>query len=439
MAQVSITVDLGFGDSGKGATVDALVRQSHASLVVRTSGGVQCGHTVVTPDGKRHVFRQFGAGAFAGAETFYGPRALFSPLGLVHEADQLRAHGIPDPYALFHLHPDALLTSRAHMLLNRIRETLRSRQRHGSCGVGIGETRLYEDRFPGEGPRARDLSGGAALFRKLSAVYRYARAEADALIRSDDPELRIAARSYLEELESEGEFRAELEVFETLAERIHLSDTGYLESVLRAGKPVVFEANQGLLLDEVHGFEPYHTWTDTTATAALELLDEAGYTGDHMVYGILRAYHTRHGAGPFPTECVGRTRRFSEPDNPENPWQGAFRTGHFDFLLAEYALRCEPRIDGFVLTHLDRFDHEEWTCVDEYRTDAVPAGCLNRLPECPPQRLTQLLETCQPARVNRHHVSMLARALRDRFGRPTLIESYGPTSDDKRFIEPSEQ
>jgi adenylosuccinate synthase len=436
MKQVAITVDLGFGDSGKGTTVDALVRRMEAKLVVRASGGMQCGHTVVTSEGKRHIFRQFGSGTLAGARTFYGPRALFSPLGLVHEADQLLALGIPNPYALFHLHRDALLTSRAHVLLNRIRETLRHRHRHGSCGMGIGETRRYEDHYPGAGPRARDLLDRDAIRSKLSALYLHFQAEAEALIWSaDSGPHQIAAQEYQEELNSQDEFEAELEVYEAVAERIHITDTGYLTTLLRGSTPVVFEGNQGVLLDEIHGFDPYHTWADTTATSALDLLDDAGYTSGHTIYGILRAYHTRHGAGPFPTESDELARRLQEPDNPENPWQGAFRVGSFDFVLADYALRCEPRIDGFALTHLDRFTNEDWTYVDEYRTEVVPTGRLNRLPEESSGALTQLLESCTPACVRKLNVSELSQGLKDRFRRPALMESYGPTADDKRFIE----
>jgi adenylosuccinate synthase len=115
-----------------------------------------------------------------------------------------------------------------------------------------------------------------------------------------------------------------------------------------------------------------------------------------------------------------------------NPWQGAFRAGHFDFVLVEYALRCEPRIDGFVLTHLDRFP-DGWTYVDEYRTGATSSGRLNRLPESSPNLLTPLLEACKPAQVHRHDVSRLSHHLNERFGRSTLIESYGPTAEAKDF------
>ena len=74
-----ITVGLGFGDEGKGATVDFLTRELSAGLVVRYCGGAQAGHNVELPDGSRHTFSQFGAGTLAGAKTYLGPRMIISP------------------------------------------------------------------------------------------------------------------------------------------------------------------------------------------------------------------------------------------------------------------------------------------------------------------------------------------------------------------------
>src|SRR4051794_756041 len=105
MRRAVITVGLGFGDEGKGATVDVLCRHLGANLVVRYSGGSQCGHNVELPDGRRHTFSQFGAGTFAGAATYLGPRVVLNPSALRREADHLRNLGIADPYALLTVHP----------------------------------------------------------------------------------------------------------------------------------------------------------------------------------------------------------------------------------------------------------------------------------------------------------------------------------------------
>src|SRR4029453_2931778 len=109
-----ITVGLGFGDEGKGAVVDFLVRQFQAGLVVRYSGGAQAGHNVELPDGRRHTFSQFGAGTLAGARTWLGPRMIVSPAMLTPEAEHLVSLGVADPWALLTAHPDALVATPYH-------------------------------------------------------------------------------------------------------------------------------------------------------------------------------------------------------------------------------------------------------------------------------------------------------------------------------------
>src|SRR6516164_2940819 len=92
MKRAVITVGLGFGDEGKGAAVDFLVRKLEADLVVRYCGGSQAGHNVELPDGRRHTFSQFGAGTFAAPEpprTYLGPNVIIDPLTLVREANHL--------------------------------------------------------------------------------------------------------------------------------------------------------------------------------------------------------------------------------------------------------------------------------------------------------------------------------------------------------------
>ncbi|HZY88526.1 MAG TPA: adenylosuccinate synthetase, partial [Gemmataceae bacterium] len=101
MRRAIITVGLGFGDEGKGATVDYLARRLEADLVVRYCGGSQAGHNVQLPDGRRHTFSQFGAGTLASASppprTYLGPNVIIDPLALVREARHLTELGAHDP------------------------------------------------------------------------------------------------------------------------------------------------------------------------------------------------------------------------------------------------------------------------------------------------------------------------------------------------------
>src|SRR5437588_11513640 len=105
MKRAIITVGLGFGDEGKGATVDFLTRQYDADLVVRYSGGSQAGHNVQLPDGRRHTFAQFGAGTLAGRpgsrpRTYLGPGVIIDPPALLREAGHLADLGVEDPAGL---------------------------------------------------------------------------------------------------------------------------------------------------------------------------------------------------------------------------------------------------------------------------------------------------------------------------------------------------
>src|SRR5437868_5098082 len=145
MKRAIITVGLGFGDEGKGATVDFLTRKLEADLVIRYCGGSQAGHNVELPDGRRHTFSQFGAGTLAPQRprSYLGPNVVIDPVALLREARHLEELGVAEPLALLSVHPRCLVTTYWHRTLNRLRERSRGAGRHGSCGQGIGEARRY--------------------------------------------------------------------------------------------------------------------------------------------------------------------------------------------------------------------------------------------------------------------------------------------------------
>src|SRR3954471_11228140 len=120
MRNAILTVGLGFGDEGKGATVDALARRLGADLVVRYCGGSQAGHNVELPDGRRHTFSQFGAGTLAPQRprTYLGPAVIIAPPAMVREAQHLAELGVPDPLHLVTVHPRCLVTTPWLKLLN---------------------------------------------------------------------------------------------------------------------------------------------------------------------------------------------------------------------------------------------------------------------------------------------------------------------------------
>ena len=329
-------VDLGFGDAGKGTVVDRLCARARdegrpIDTVVRFNGGAQAAHNVVTDDGRHHTFAQFGSGTFTpGTRTHLSRYMMVDPLALAAEADHLRGLGVVDPFALLTVHRDAYLTTPYHAAANQARERARGDDRHGSCGMGVGETAARALADPDRVPRARDCLSPIRLRRVLTGLR-------DAVIAEFGP-LPMP------------EPGACVEAFLGFGRAVRLVDDAYTHTLLR-GRRVVFEGAQGVLLDEWHGFHPYTTWSTTTFANVDALAGGAG--AEVYRLGVLRTYTTRHGAGPLPTEDAAATAALPDAHNGTGRWQGRFRVGHFDAVAHRYAVAACAGVDGLALTHTD--------------------------------------------------------------------------------------
>ncbi len=400
MSRAWIVAGLGFGDEGKGSVVDWLARRYGATAVVRYNGGAQAAHHVVTPEGRTHCFAQFGAGAFVpGVRTHLSRFMVVDPLALAAEA---RALALADAYARLSADPGCVVVTPFHRLVNRIREAARGDARHGSCGLGIAEARLDSERAGLPVVRLGDALDPARLRRTLRLLW-HVKVDQAEQIPGADPDL-------LDDLRRPDRADALVEAYGDITRRFRLTDAPDL------GERVVFEGAQGVLLDREHGFWPHVTPSDTTFRQALELA--AGAEVERV--GVLRAYHTRHGAGPLPSEDDGLTRALPDAHNADHPWQGRFRIGWFDAVLARYALRVVGGVDTLVLTNVDRLAglrarvataYERPVDLDDRatRTDALFAA------------RPRLVETDAP-------VAAIAEAL----GRRVDVVSTGPTARDKR-------
>ncbi|QCQ91456.1 adenylosuccinate synthetase [Rhodococcus sp. SGAir0479] len=328
-----IVVDLGFGDAGKGATVDWLCAPEtglDVAAVVRFNGGAQAAHNVVT-DGRHHTFSQFGAGTFSEVPTVLSRHVLVEPIALAAEARALAALGVANPLRLLHVDARALLTTPIHVAANRAREDARGVGRHGSCGKGIGETAAYALTHP-DAPTVGDCRTPAALRRKLEALaahYRPLLADG----RHPFPGVDDMVALYVE-----------------FAAAVRVTDDGDLADLAARGR-LVFEGAQGVLLDEWRGFHPHTTWSTVEPSHARKLIDRLGRRG--YVLGVTRTYTTRHGAGPHPTEDPALAAALPEPHNGTGDYQGAFRVGHLDEVLLRYAVEVCGGVDGLAVTHLD--------------------------------------------------------------------------------------
>ncbi len=389
MPRAIMVLGLGNGDEGKGSMVDHLVRREGIRQVVRFNGGAQALHHVVDA-GRTHGFSQFGSGTLAGAQTVLSRFMLFEPLAFCREARTLSQIGIPDPYALVTVSARTPVIPQANILTNKILEIHRGDGRHGSCGMGIGLTQGDVEEFGAQAVYAEDLFHPTLLREKLELVWKRRLEAVQDTHSAETHVLRTQlATADLDDLVSfYGEF----------AQRIRIvPDAEILERIVR--EDTVFEGAQGVLLDQQWGFFPHVTRSNTTFANAETLLEEAKYQGQRVRLGLLRAYGTRHGAGPFPTETADLA---VEPcHNAPNPWQGAFRTGWFDAVTARYALDVVGGVDLLGLTNLDRLiGIDGMKAAARYRPEAhFPQGSIlipSELPLQESRRRTEALLTAHP-------------------------------------------
>jgi adenylosuccinate synthase len=384
--------------------------------VVRFNGGAQAAHNVVTPDGRHHTFAQFGSGTFTpGVRTHLSRFMLVDPLALAAEAAHLRSLGVTDALDRLTVDRDALLTTPYHRAANRARESARGAARHGSCGMGIGETAAYALSHD-DAPRVGDCLSPARLRRRLAALRDWYRAE-------------FPGGGCVPAVEDC------MDAFTGFGERVRIVGGGHLHRLLRTGN-VVFEGAQGVLLDEWHGFHPYTTWSTTTFAGAETLLAEAGQSAVRL--GVLRAYATRHGPGPFVTDDPVLTAELPDRHNGTGRWQGTFRVGHLDAVALRYAREVVGGVDALAVTHLDvaRARQDLLLC----RAYDMCGRRVERLPAGPPgdlgrqAALTERLLTARPVYAA---LTDPVTTIEDELGAPVVLRSYGPTADDKKTCYPA--
>jgi adenylosuccinate synthase len=422
-----IVIGLAFGDEGKGTIVDALVRKTGASTVVRFNGGCQAAHNVVTADGRHHTFSQWGSGTFAGAWTVLSNHVIVDPLAMVEEGKHLEELGIRDPLSLLWIDEGALVTTLYHATMNCIREEMRGDQRHGTCGVGIGEAVGDSLQHPETVLRAGDLRDYDTLTWKLRAL-RLAKA-------AELARVPTALRSFADGGRFEDE-RLQTLVADRLfavGRRLRISKADEILALVSRSK-CVFEGAQGVLLDEWYGFHPHTTWSTTTGRNAWEILQQAGVgTSEVVTVGVTRTYATRHGAGPFPSEIPGHPAPDGEHNRDFGP-QGRFRVGGFDALLARYAVNAAHPIQKLAITCCD---HPVLpTCI---AYDGSEMG----FPPC--RKLSPFHEPNLERQEFRGRMLMKSKAITEygwsptriarELGVPLLVESHGPRAEDKLWLE----
>ena len=329
-----VVVGAQWGDEGKGKLVDVLAER--ADFVVRYQGGANAGHTVVIGD-SQFILRQIPSGILHPNVTcVIGNGVVLEPENMFAELDQLRERGIDTSNRLF-------VSDRAHLVLpyHKLLDAASERsQKLGTTGRGIGPA--YEDKYGRRGIRVTDL-------RRVECA----------------PQLlteRVARANRLLEMMGSSE-RASLdhhvELLERLAPRLLplAADTGLMvHRAVREGRRVLLEGAQGALLDVDHGTYPYVTSSNTTAGGAAVGVG-IGPTAINDVLGVVKAYTTRVGNGPLPTEAESpHGERLRQLGGEFGAVTGrARRCGWFDATVVRYAARVNG-LTALAVTKLDVLD-----------------------------------------------------------------------------------
>ena len=355
MQNVKLIIGANYGDEGKGLATDFFGAQASGrfgTINVLTNGGPQRGHTVELADGRRHVFKHFGAASLRGAASYFAEQFIVNPMEFMREYDDLRAvHAAPEAY----INPHCRFSTPWDMLTNQL--FLEKNGLHNSCGFGIWETVLrYQKGF------GISFAAFAAMSREDRIAY---------LRRLRDGYFADRIRS----LDAQDYFfRDELlcrfeQDFASMLLLCPLRDAGYLQHY----QTVLFENAQGLLLDgnalEGQEFSTPSTTGSGRVTAAVERIFSGA---DVEICYVTRSYLTRHGDGPMESELTARQLQSAFPGlkadvtNTENRFQGNLRYGMMDVdLLAERIRkdfgRC-PDSSGnryrssVMITHLNEYE-----------------------------------------------------------------------------------
>ncbi|MDE0172101.1 MAG: adenylosuccinate synthase [Defluviicoccus sp.] len=335
MANVAV-VGSQWGDEGKGKIVDWL--SERADVVVRFQGGHNAGHTLVI-DGRTYKLSLLPSGVVRGKLSLIGSGVVVDPWALLDEIDEVRRAGVDVTPATFRVAENACLILPLHPLLDHAREAARGAARIGTTGRGIGPA--YEDKVGRRAIRLCDLADADGLAPRVDHLLDHH----NALLRG------LGAETF----DRDGL----IEKLRDVAPRIlpfaapvwHL-----LDGARRDGRRILFEGAQGAMLDVDHGTYPYVTSSNTLAGQAAAGSGLGPRSIDYVL-GITKAYTTRVGSGPFPTEQDNETGRLlGERGHEFGTVTGRKRRcGWFDAVMVRQAIRLGG-IDGIALTKLDVLD-----------------------------------------------------------------------------------
>ena len=326
-----------WGDEGKGKIVDLLTDQ--AAAVVRFQGGHNAGHTLVI-DGEKTVLHLIPSGILRdNVECLIGNGVVVAPDALLREITKLEEKGVPVRERL-RISPACTLILPYHVALDQAREAARSEGKIGTTGRGIGPA--YEDKVARRGLRIGDLFNPERFAKKLGELLEYHNFILQSFYKVEPVEYQKTLDEAL----------AYADVLKPLMTDV----SARLHELRKQGARIMFEGAQGSLLDIDHGTYPYVTSSSTTAGGTAT---GSGFGPLYLDYilGITKAYTTRVGSGPFPTELFDDVgARLAERGHEFGSTTGrARRCGWFDAVILRRAIEINS-ISGICLTKLDVLD-----------------------------------------------------------------------------------
>lgn len=326
-----------WGDEGKGKIVDLLTEK--AKYVVRYQGGHNAGHTLVI-DGEKTVLHLIPSGILReNVISIIGNGVVLSPEALLSEMAELESQGIPVKERLL-ISEACPLVLPYHVALDQAREKARGHEAIGTTGRGIGPA--YEDKVARRGLRVGDLRDRETFAKKLKTVIDYHNYQLIHYYRVDPIDYETVLKMMLDNADLLVSMIADIPTL--------------LDNARKKGEFIMFEGAQGTLLDIDHGTYPYVTSSNTTAGG---VATGTGFGPRHVGYilGILKAYSTRVGAGPFPTELFDEIGEYlCKQGNEFGATTGRQRrTGWLDIVAIRKAVQLNS-LSGFCLTKLDVLD-----------------------------------------------------------------------------------
>ncbi len=410
-----------WGDEGKGKVVDLLTE--NVGAVVRFQGGHNAGHTLVI-DGEKTVLHLIPSGILReGTRCLIGNGVVLAPDALIEEIESLESRGVPAS--------DRLMLSEAcplilphHVALDKAREHARGEQKIGTTGRGIGPA--YEDKVARRGIRLEDIFHRERLAAKLGEVLDYH----NFVLRRYFGAEPIDFQQTLDRLLAQAEILAPM-----------VGDVpGTLARMRAEGVNLMFEGAQGTLLDIDHGTYPYVTSSNTTAGGASTGSGVGPLELDYVL-GITKAYTTRVGGGPFPTELENEIgERLAKRGHEFGSTTGrARRCGWFDAVALRRAVQINS-LSGLCLTKLDVLDGMETVqiCIgyeiDGQRIESAPFSA-DTYSRCVP--VYESMPGWQESTVGVKDIDGLPQAARDYIrrieeltGTPVDLISTGPDREE---------